>query len=104
MLQNHLMQLFAITAMEPPNALDADSIRSEKTKVLQAAHIAESNNLEQSAVRAQYSKGWMKGQPVKGYRQEEGVNPESTTPTFVALKLEIDNWAMERSAVLSAYR
>ena len=92
MLQNHLMQLFAITAMEPPNALDADSIRSEKTKVLQATHIANTNNLEQSAVRAQYSEGWMKGKPVNGYRQEEGVNPESTTPTFVALKLEIDNW------------
>jgi glucose-6-phosphate 1-dehydrogenase len=92
MLQNHLMQLFAITAMEPPNALDADSIRSEKTKVLQATHIADANNLEQSAVRAQYGEGWMKGQPVKGYRQEEGVNPDSTTPTFVALKLEIDNW------------
>jgi glucose-6-phosphate 1-dehydrogenase len=92
MLQNHLMQLFAITAMEPPNALDADSIRSEKTKVLQATHIADANNLEQSAVRAQYGEGWMKGQPVKGYRQEEGVEPDSTTPTFVALKLEIDNW------------
>lgn len=92
MLQNHLMQLFAITAMEPPNALDADSIRSEKTKVLQATHIADSNNLEQSAVRAQYAEGWMKGKPVNGYRQEEGVNPESTTPTFVALKLEVDNW------------
>jgi glucose-6-phosphate 1-dehydrogenase len=92
MLQNHLMQLFAITAMEPPNSLDADSIRSEKTKVLQATHVADSNNLEQSAVRAQYGEGWMKGKPVKGYRQEEGVNPDSTTPTFVALKLEIDNW------------
>ncbi|MEM8828844.1 MAG: glucose-6-phosphate dehydrogenase [Cyanobacteria bacterium P01_G01_bin.19] len=92
MLQNHLMQLFAITAMEPPNSLDADSIRSEKTKVLQATHIANANNLEQSAIRAQYSEGWMKGKPVQGYRQEDGVNPESTTPTFVALKLEIDNW------------
>lgn len=92
MLQNHLMQLFAITAMEPPNSLDADSIRNEKTKVLQATHVANSNNLEQSAIRAQYSDGWMKGKPVQGYRQEEGVNPESLTPTFVALKLEIDNW------------
>ena len=92
MLQNHLMQLFAITAMEAPNALDADSIRSEKTKVLQATHIANSNNLEQSAIRAQYSEGWMKGKPVQGYRQEDGVESESTTPTFVALKLEIDNW------------
>ena len=92
MLQNHLMQIFAITAMEPPNALDADSIRNEKTKVLQAAHLADSNNLEQSAIRAQYSEGWMKGKPVEGYREEEGVNPESTTPTFVAVKLEVDNW------------
>jgi glucose-6-phosphate 1-dehydrogenase len=92
MLQNHLMQIFAITAMEAPNSLDADSIRSEKTKVLQATRIADLNNLETSAIRAQYSDGWMKGKPVKGYRQEEGVNPESTTPTFVALKLLIDNW------------
>ena len=92
MLQNHLMQLFAITAMEPPNALDADSIRNEKTKVLQATHIADINNLERSAIRGQYSEGWMKGKPVKGYRQEDGVNPESTTPTFVGLKLMVDNW------------
>ncbi|WP_036478158.1 glucose-6-phosphate dehydrogenase [Myxosarcina sp. GI1] len=92
MLQNHLMQLFAITAMEPPNSLDADSIRNEKNKVLQATHIADVNNLERAAIRAQYSEGWMKGKPVKGYRQEEGVNPDSTTPTFVALKMEIDNW------------
>ena len=92
MLQNHLMQLFAITAMEAPNALDADSIRSEKTKVLQATHIADANNLEKSAIRGQYAAGWMKGKPVKGYREEEGVNPESTTPTFVAMKLMVDNW------------
>ena len=92
MVQNHLLQLFAITAMEPPNALDADSIRNEKTKVLQATNIADIKNLERAAVRGQYSAGWMKGKPVKGYRQEEGVNPESTTPTFVALKLAVDNW------------
>ena len=92
MLQNHLMQLFAITAMEAPNALDADSIRNEKTKVLQATRIADINNLEKCAIRGQYAEGWMKGKPVKGYRQEEGVNPESTTPTFVALKMMVDNW------------
>ena len=92
MLQNHLMQLFAITAMEAPNALDADSIRSEKTKVLQATHIADANTLEKSAIRGQYSAGWMKGKPVQGYREEAGVNPESTTPTFVAMKLMVDNW------------
>ncbi|GAB4229576.1 MAG: glucose-6-phosphate dehydrogenase [Stanieria sp.] len=92
MVQNHLLQLFAITAMEAPNALDADSIRNEKTKVLEVTHIADINNLERSAIRGQYSSGWMKGKPVKGYREEEGVNPESTTPTFVALKLLVDNW------------
>ena len=92
MVQNHLLQLFALTAMEAPNALDADSIRNEKMKVLQATHIADANNLENSAIRGQYSAGWMKGKPVPGYREEQGVNPQSTTPTFVALKLIIDNW------------
>ncbi len=92
MLQNHLMQLLCLTAMEPPNALDADSIRNEKMKVLQAMRLADTDNLANCAVRGQYSQGWMKGKPVPGYREEPGVNPESTTPTFVALKLLIDNW------------
>lgn len=92
MLQNHLMQLFCFTAMEPPNALDADSIRTEKLKVLQATHLADVQNLDRSAVRGQYSAGWMKGKPVPGYREEPGVNPESTTPTYVAMKFVVDNW------------
>lgn len=92
MLQNHLMQLFCLTAMEPPNALDADSIRTEKVKVIQATHLADVQNLERSAVRGQYSAGWMKGKNVPGYRQEPGVNPNSTTPTYVAMKFLIDNW------------
>ncbi|MBE9126679.1 MULTISPECIES: glucose-6-phosphate dehydrogenase [unclassified Coleofasciculus] len=92
MVQNHLMQLFCLTTMEPPNSLDADSIRTEKVKVLQATHLADINNLECSAIRGQYSGGWMKGNSVPGYREEEGVNPNSTTPTYVALKLLIDNW------------
>jgi glucose-6-phosphate 1-dehydrogenase len=92
MVQNHLLQLFSLTAMEPPNALNADSIRSEKVKVLQTTHLADIHNLERSAVRGQYKAGWMKGKPVRGYREEPGVNPNSTTPTFVALKLTIDNW------------
>jgi len=92
MVQNHLMQLFCLTAMEAPNALDADSIRAEKVKVIQATHLADIHNLENSAVRGQYSAGWMKGEPVEGYRKEPGVNPESMTPTYVALKLMIDNW------------
>jgi len=92
MLQNHLMQLFCFTAMEAPNALDADSIRTEKLKVLQATHLADVHNLERSAVRGQYSAGWMKGKRVPGYREEPGVNPNSTTPTYVAMKFVIDNW------------
>lgn len=92
MVQNHLMQLFCLTAMEPPNSLDADSVRNEKLKVLQATHLADVRNLEFSAVRGQYAGGWMKGQQVPGYRQEKGVNPNSTTPTYVAMKFLIDNW------------
>ena len=92
MLQNHLMQVFCFTAMEPPNALDADSIRTEKVKVLQATHLADVENLERSAVRGQYSAGWMKGKQVPGYREEPGVDPNSTTPTYVAMKFLVDNW------------
>lgn len=92
MIQNHLLQVFCLTAMEPPNALNADSIRNEKVKVLQATHLADIHNLERSAIRGQYKAGWMKGKLVPGYREEPGVNPNSTTPTFVALKLMIDNW------------
>ena len=92
MVQNHLMQLFCLTAMEPPNSLDADSIRNEKVKVLQATHLADLSNLGASAVRGQYTAGWMKGKNVPAYRNEEGASPESTTPTYAALKLTIDNW------------
>jgi glucose-6-phosphate 1-dehydrogenase len=92
MVQNHLMQLFCLTAMEAPNAINADSIRGEKVKVLQATHLADINNLEKSAIRGQYKAGWMKGKPIPGYREEPGVNPESTTPTYVAMKLIVDNW------------
>jgi glucose-6-phosphate 1-dehydrogenase len=92
MLQNHLMQIFCLTAMEPPNSLDADSIRTEKMKVLQATRLADLQNLENSAIRGQYSTGWMKGKPVPGYHQEPGVAPNSTTPTYVAMKFAIDNW------------
>lgn len=92
MVQNHLMQLFCLTAMEAPNAINADSVRGEKVKVLQATHLADINNLEKSAIRGQYKAGWMKGKPILGYREEPGVNPESTTPTYVAMKLIVDNW------------
>ena len=86
------MQLFCLTAMEPPNSLDADSIRNEKVKVLQATRLADLQNLDLCAVRGQYSRGWMRGKPVPGYREEDGASPTSTTPTYAALKLCIDNW------------
>ena len=92
MVQNHLLQLFCLTAMEAPNGVAADSIRGEKVKVLQSTHLADIKNLEKSAIRGQYSEGWMKGKKIPGYRQESNVNPDSTTATFVALKLMIDNW------------
>ncbi|MDJ0553877.1 MAG: glucose-6-phosphate dehydrogenase [Microcoleaceae cyanobacterium MO_207.B10] len=92
MVQNHLMQLFSLTAMEPPNSLDADSIRNEKVKVVQATHLANLERLELSAVRGQYTTGWMKGKNVPAYREEGGADPNSTTPTYAALKLYIDNW------------
>jgi glucose-6-phosphate 1-dehydrogenase len=92
MLQNHLMQVFCLTAMEPPNSLDADAIRTEKVKVLEATNLADLHNLELSAVRGQYQAGWMKGKPVPGYREEPGVNPQSIVPTYVAMKFTIDNW------------
>jgi glucose-6-phosphate 1-dehydrogenase len=92
MVQNHILQLICLTAMEPPNALDADSIRNEKVKVLQATRLADAQNLDKSAIRGQYSRGWMKGKAQPGYLEEPGVNPNSTTPTFVAMKLLIDNW------------
>jgi len=92
MLQNHLMQLFCLTAMEPPNALDADSLRNEKVKVIQATKLADTRKLERSCVRAQYSAGWMKGKQVQGYRDEPNVNPESLVPTYVAMKFEVNNW------------
>ena len=92
MVQNHLMQLFSLTAMEPPNSLDADSIRNEKVKVVQATRLANVDNISACATRGQYAPGWMKGNQVPGYREEEGASETSTTPTYAALTLVIDNW------------
>jgi glucose-6-phosphate 1-dehydrogenase len=92
MVQNHLMQLFSLTTMEPPNSLDADSIRNEKVKAVQATRLADAQNINLSAIRGQYTQGWMKGEAIPGYREEEGAAPNSTTATYVALKLYVDNW------------
>ncbi|MCD0166905.1 glucose-6-phosphate dehydrogenase [Deinococcus sp. 12RED42] len=92
MLQNHLMQLFALTAMEPPAAFDADAIRDEKVKVLRAVKEIPSGRVKSVAVRGQYGPGTMYGEKVPGYREEPNVKEGSVTPTYVALKLEVDNW------------
>ncbi|WP_155297878.1 glucose-6-phosphate dehydrogenase [Deinococcus kurensis] len=92
MLQNHLMQLFALTAMEPPAAFDADAIRDEKVKVLRAVKEIPAGRVPEVAVRGQYGAGTLYGEKVPGYRDEPGVREGSVTPTYVALKLEVDNW------------
>jgi glucose-6-phosphate 1-dehydrogenase len=86
--QNHLLQLVALTAMEPPIDFTADSVRNEKVKVLKAMHTPGPKHV----VRGQYGRGFVEGKEVPGYRDEEGVDPKSTTETYVAAKLFVDNW------------
>ena len=92
MIQNHLLQLVTMTAMEPPVAFDADAVRDEKAKVLHAVRPIPVERVDQFAVRGQYVQGTVDGQVVPGYRQEERVAPDSTTETFAAVKFLIDNW------------
>ncbi len=92
MIQNHMMQLLALVAMEPPVAFDADAVRDEKTKVLRAIPPFSVDQVPNHVVRAQYGPGLMDGKPVKGYLQEEGIARESLTETYVAMKLHVDNW------------
>jgi glucose-6-phosphate 1-dehydrogenase len=86
--QNHLLQLLAITAMEPPIDFTAESVRNEKVKVLRALHTPG----PKSVVRGQYGRGFVEGEEVPGYREEPGVAPDSMTETYVAAKLYVDNW------------
>jgi glucose-6-phosphate 1-dehydrogenase len=93
MVQNHLLQLLCMVAMEPPNSFAADEIRAEKVKILRALTIIDASKVEDHAVRGQYSAGWIAGEPVVGYTEEAGcTNPHSKTETFVAIKAHIDNW------------
>ncbi len=92
MVQNHLTQMLALTAMEPPGHFDPEAIRNEKAKVLQAARLADEMEPWNCCVRGQYCKGGTDSMPLAGYREEPGVNPNSTTETYVAMKLFIDNW------------
>ena len=92
MVQSHMLQLLTLTAMEPPVALDANAVRDEKVKVLRAVEPFASGRVQNCVVRGQYGPGWVGGQEVQGYRAEEGVAPNSTTETYVALKAFVDNW------------
>jgi glucose-6-phosphate 1-dehydrogenase len=91
-LQNHLLQLLSLVAMEPPATLAADALRDEKLKVLRAVNPASRSDVSREIVRGQYGPGWVAGQPVAGYRAEAEVDPESETETFVAGRFEIDDW------------
>lgn len=92
MVQNHLLQILTLIAMEPPTTLEADSIRNEKLKVLKALRPIDSHNVSQKTVRGQYSAGFVAGEEVPGYLEEPDANQKSRTETFVSIKAEIDNW------------
>jgi glucose-6-phosphate 1-dehydrogenase len=91
-VQNHVMQVLCLTAMEPPVTFDAESVREEKVKVLKAVRPIPQDEVNLSAVRGQYERGWVFGEEVKGYREEEDVAPDSRTETYIALKVFVDNW------------
>jgi len=92
MLQNHLLQVVGLTAMEPPSSMDADAIRNETMKVLQSLKPIKYEDVANQVIRGQYVASHIRGELVPGYREEKGVNPESRTETFIAMKFFIDNW------------
>jgi glucose-6-phosphate 1-dehydrogenase len=92
MVQNHLLQVLALVAMEPPLSLDAEAIRDEKVKLLKSIRPIPPTDTGLPVVRGQYLAGTLDGQPCPGYRQEPHIAPDSTVDTFVALRLRIDNW------------
>jgi glucose-6-phosphate 1-dehydrogenase len=92
MVQNHLLQVLSLVAMEPPVSLEAESIRDEKVKLLKSIRPFDSENVARQVVRGQYTAGAVDGQTRPGYRQEPKVKPDSNVETYVALKLFIDNW------------
>ncbi|MBV8676956.1 MAG: glucose-6-phosphate dehydrogenase [Planctomycetaceae bacterium] len=92
MVQNHILQLLCVTAMEPPWSMNADVVRDHKIEVLRCLRPLTGKDVETHVVRAQYGPGYHHGVAVPGYRREEGVKPDSTTETYVALKVFVDNW------------
>ncbi|HEY3405245.1 MAG TPA: glucose-6-phosphate dehydrogenase [Ohtaekwangia sp.] len=92
MIQNHILQLLCLIAMEPPVSFEADNVRNGKVDVLRSMRKFKGEDIKKNAVRGQYSKGWIQGKEVLGYREESGVNPNSNTETFAAIKFFVDNW------------
>jgi glucose-6-phosphate 1-dehydrogenase len=92
MIQNHVMQILTLIAMEPMVSFDADEVRNKKVDVLRAIRPIKEDEVQHYAVRGQYGGGWIEGEKVVGYRAEPGVEPNSAIETFAALKLYVDNW------------
>ncbi|CCK76692.1 MAG: glucose-6-phosphate dehydrogenase [Oleispira antarctica] len=92
MMQNHLLQLLCIVAMEPPAKMEPDAVRDEKVKVIKALRPIVGQDILDKVIRGQYNKGVSEGKPVPKYRDEDGVDEHSQTETFVAMKVEIENW------------
>ncbi|AHF16603.1 glucose-6-phosphate dehydrogenase [Niabella soli] len=92
MVQNHILQLLCMVAMEAPVSFEADEIRNKKSDVLNAIRKIKKEEVQRYAVRGQYSSGWIQGQQEKAYREEKGVAPNSNVDTFAAVKFYIDNW------------
>ena len=92
MVQNHLLQLLCIVAMEPPVSLDPDAVRDEKLKVLRSLRPMTPEDIARETVRGQYTAGAVDGEPVKGYLEEDNVPADSRAETFVALRAHINNW------------
>ncbi len=92
MVPNHLFQLLAYTAMEPPSMFDADAVRNEKAKLFSAVQPIAAEAIDTRVVRGQYGAGQIEGEPVPAYRAEPGIDPNSRTETFAALELQVDNW------------
>ncbi|MHB1685882.1 MAG: glucose-6-phosphate dehydrogenase [Ignavibacteriaceae bacterium] len=92
MIQNHILQLLCLTAMEPPVSFSADEVRNKKVDVLRAIRKYNHEDVNKVAVRGQYGGGWLEGEKVAGYKEEPGVNPQSNIETFAAVKFFVDNW------------
>ena len=104
MVQNHIMQLLCMIAMEAPVSFDADEIRNKKLDVLMAIRKWPKDEVYLNAVRGQYSAGWMKGKKMKSYREEKNVDAGSPVETFAAVKFFVDNWRWKRCTILCSYR